>query len=64
MDKVQDDLEKYNVNTKFSIRATDWLKFNFNNNVSLNLLKRPLANQTIFTGQSLICHPAASQNFP
>lgn len=48
MDKVQDDLEKYNVNTKFSIRATDWLKFNFNNNVSLSLLKRPLANQTIF----------------
>ena len=25
MDQVQDDLKKYNINTKFSITATDWL---------------------------------------
>lgn len=64
MDKVQDDLEKYNVNTKFSIRATDWLKFNFNNNVSLSLLKRPLANQTIFYGTIANMSPSRVTKLP
>ena len=48
MDKVQDDLEKYNVNTKFSIRATDWLKFNFNNNVSLSLFETTFGKPDYF----------------
>ena len=50
MDKVDDNLSKYNVNTKFQINANKWLKFNFNNNLTLNILKRPMANQTIFYG--------------
>lgn len=48
IDKVDDGLDKYNLNTKLSIRVNDWLKFNLNNNLSLNKLTRPLANQTIF----------------
>lgn len=48
IDKVQDGLSKYNANTKLSIKVNDWLKFNFNNNLSFNQLRRPLANQTIF----------------
>lgn len=50
MDQVQDDLKKYNVNTKFTVTATDWLKFNFNNNLTLNIINRPMPNQTIFYG--------------
>jgi len=48
LDKVDDNLSKYNVNTKFEIKANSWLKFNFNNNVTLSILKRPMAKQTIF----------------
>lgn len=48
LDQVDDNLSKYNVNSKFQIQANKWLKFNFNNNLSLNILKRPMANQTIF----------------
>ena len=51
MDQVQDDLKKYNVNTKFAVTATDWLKFNFNNNLTLNIINRPMPNQTIFMVQ-------------
>lgn len=50
MDQVQDDLKKYNINTKFSVTATDWLKFHFNNNATINIINRPMANQTIFYG--------------
>lgn len=50
LDQVDDNLSKYNVNTKFQIIANKWLKFNFNNNITLNILKRPMANQTIFYG--------------
>ena len=32
LDQVDDNLSKYNVNTKLQIKANDWLKFNFNNN--------------------------------
>lgn len=64
MDRVQDDLEKYNVNTKFSIRANDWLKFNFNNNISLNILDRPLANQTIFYGTIANMSPSRVTQLP
>ena len=48
MDYVDDDLSKYNLNTKIQIKANDWLKFNFNNNLTLNMIRRPMANQTIF----------------
>lgn len=50
MDKVQDDLSKYNLNTKLDIRPNNWIRFNFNNNITLTMLKRPMANQTIFYG--------------
>lgn len=50
MDQVQDDLKKYNVNTKFTVAPNKWLKFNFNNNVTLSMITRPMANQTIFYG--------------
>lgn len=50
MDQVQDDLDKYYLNTKLMIKANDWLTFNFNNNVTLNSIVRPMANQTIFYG--------------
>lgn len=39
LDKVDDNLSKYNVNTKFQIIANKWLKFNFNNNITLSILK-------------------------
>lgn len=51
LDQVEDNLSKYNINTKFQITANEWLKFNFNNNMTLNIIKRPLANQTIFMVQ-------------
>lgn len=51
LDHVQDDLEKYNINTKLAFTANDWLKFNFNNNVTVQILKRPMADQTIFYNQ-------------
>ena len=38
LEQVDDNLSKYNVNSKFQIRANKWLKFNFNNNLSLNIL--------------------------
>lgn len=50
LDQVDDNLSKYNMNTKFQITANKWLKFNLNNNITLNILKRPMANQTIFYG--------------
>ena len=30
LDQVEDNLSKYNINTKFQITANEWLKFNFN----------------------------------
>lgn len=50
LDQVDDNLSKYNLNSKFQIKANEWLKFNFNNNITLNILKRPMANQTILYG--------------
>lgn len=48
MDKVQDDLSKYNMNTKLTFNVNNWLKFNLNNNLTLNMINRPMPNQTIF----------------
>ena len=47
LDRVEDSLDKYNVNTKFQIKPNDWLKFNFNNNITLNLISRPLPSMSI-----------------
>ena len=64
LDQVDDNLSKYNVNTKLQIKANDWLKFNFNNNITLNIIKRPMPNQLIFyarVGQSI---PNAPTHYP
>lgn len=47
LDKVQDDLKKYNLNLKLQLKVNDWLKVNLNNNITLQDISRPLANQTI-----------------
>lgn len=64
LDKVTDTLDKYNINTKFQFRVNDWLKFNFNNNVTLNMIKRPLANQTIFYGTIANTYPNRPTQLP
>ncbi len=64
LDQVDDNLSKYNVNTKFEINANKWLRFNFNNNITLNIKKRPMPNQLIFyarLGQSI---PNAPTHYP
>lgn len=47
LDQVQDDLSKYNLNTKLQMKTNDWLRFNLNNNITLQMIKRPMANQLI-----------------
>lgn len=47
MDKVVDDLKKYNLNTKLEIKSKDWLKINLNNNITLINVDRPLPNMSI-----------------
>ena len=64
LDQVDDNLSKYNVNSKFQIQANKWLKFNFNNNLSLNILKRPMANQTIFYGTIGSSFPNSPTHLP
>lgn len=64
LDQVDDNLSKYNVNTKLQLQATSWLKFNFNNNITLNILKRPMANQTIFYGKLGQTIPNAPTHYP
>ncbi len=57
IDFVEDDLDKFNLNTKLNIRAKSWLKFSVNNNLTLTTLNRPLANQTIFYGTIANSYP-------
>lgn len=47
LDHVKDDLSKYNLNTKIQAKPTDWLRFNLNNNITLQMIKRPMPNQSI-----------------
>lgn len=47
LDHVKDDLSKYNLNTKLQAKPTDWLRFNLNNNITLQMIKRPMPNQSI-----------------
>lgn len=48
LSKLEDSLSKYNLNTKVGLRVNKWLKFDFNNNATLSITKRPMPNQTIF----------------
>ena len=64
MDHVDDNLSKYNVNAKLQFKANDWLKFNFNNNATVNIIKRPMANQTIFYGTIADRYPTQVTQLP
>lgn len=64
LDRLEDTLDKYNVNTKLQFRVNDWLKFNFNNNITLNIVKRPMANQTIFYGTIANTYPNRPTELP
>lgn len=43
MSEVEDNLSKYNLNTKLGLKANKWLRFDFSNNVMLTITKRPNA---------------------
>lgn len=64
LDQVEDNLSKYNLNTKLEIKPSDWLKFNFNNNVTLQIIKRPMPNQTIFYGTIANTVPTRATHLP
>lgn len=64
MDHTEDNLSKYNVNAKLQFKVNDWLKFNFNNNMTLNMIKRPMANQTIFYGTIADRYPTQVTHLP
>lgn len=51
IDRVDDHLEKYNLNTKLSFLARQWLKVQFCNNLTISRIRRPMADQTIFYAQ-------------
>lgn len=64
MDMVQDDLSKYNLNTKFQVTANDWLKFNLNNNITLQMIKRPMPNQAIIYNKVGSHRPTQATHLP
>lgn len=64
LDFVEDNLSKYNINTKLEIKPADWLKFHFNNNVTLQHIKRPMPNQTIFYGTIANLEPTRATQLP
>lgn len=47
LDKVHDDLSKYNLNTKVQLTPKKWLKVNVNNNITMTDITRPLPNMSI-----------------
>lgn len=64
MDHVTDDMRKFNLNTKIEIKANNWLKFNFNNNLAYNKIGRPMPNQTIFYGTIANAYPNRPMQLP
>lgn len=64
MSRVKDGIEKYSINTKLSVNAKDWLRLGFTNNLSINRLYRPLANQTIFYGTIANMQPSRVTHLP
>ena len=64
IDRVQDDLDKYNLNTKLQFRAKEWLKFNLNNNMTVTMITRPMANQTFFYGTIADKYPTQVNHLP
>lgn len=51
LDHMTDDLKKYNLNTKLQTKTKDWLKFSLNNNMTLQVISRPLQNQMVLYNQ-------------
>lgn len=64
LNNVEDDLSKYNLNTKFQVKATDWLRFDFNNNMTLQIIKRPMPNQAIIYNKIGSHRPAQVTQLP
>lgn len=64
IDHVNDKLDKYNVNTKLSFLAKQWLKVQFSNNLSIIRTRRPMANQTIFYAQISDKYPTQTTVLP
>lgn len=61
---VEDRMKKFNLNSKLEAKAKDWLRFNFNNNLTFNLIKRPMPNQTIFYGTIGNAYPNRPTHLP
>ena len=64
LDQVDDNQSKYYVNTKLQVKPNKLMKFNFNNNITLNIIKRPMPNQLILyanVGKSI---PNAPTHYP
>ena len=64
IDHVTDKMSKYNVNSKLQINAKEWLKVNFNNNLSITDVARPMAKQTFFYGTIANQYPTQTTVLP
>ena len=64
IDHVEDELDKYTVNMKFSFLAKEWLRFNLSNNLSVTDIARPMADQTIFYAQISDKYPTQATVLP
>lgn len=64
LDRVEDSLNKYSLNTKLQMKTTDWLKFNFNNNLTLTTIDRPLPNMSILYHNLARSAPNAAVQVP
>ncbi len=60
IDFYDDNLDRYNLNTKLNITATDWLKLSINNNITLSMIERPMQNAAMlfnYTANANPTHP-------
>lgn len=64
IDHVEDELDKYNVNIKFSFLPKEWLRFSFANNLTVTDISRPMADQTIFYAQISDKYPTQVTTLP
>lgn len=64
IDHVEDELDKYSVNIKFSFLVKEWLKLNLSNNITVTDIARPLADQTIFYAQISDRYPTQVTKLP
>ena len=64
IDHVEDELDKYTVNIKFSFLAKEWLRFSLSNNLAVTDIARPMADQTIFYAQISDKYPTQATVLP